>query len=191
MASQLEPNNTWYLDNAGFCYQRLQRYDQALQFYQRSREIDKRDAWNLRQTGFCHQKSQNYQKALEFHLKSKDVDPHDVWNLGCIGWCFFVLGDLHQAHVYLKKCLSNGEDEYDLLNLGHIFLCQGNIKKAKLYYQKSLLMFSTPAKFFRNFEEDTPYLTNKYTINVQFYAEIKKSLVKFWDQKSKFTTKID
>lgn len=182
-ATKLDPGNTWYLDNAGFCCQRLKKYKQALNLYHKSREIDAQDAWNLRQTGFCYQKLKNYDKALEFHLSSQEVDPHDTWNTGCIGWCFFVLGDLDKARNCLKQCLDNGEDEYDLLNLGHVFLCKGEVAEAKKYYRKSLVKFNKLNKFIENFEEDAFYVTEQYKVKSEEYMDIKSYLLQFWQQK--------
>ena len=57
------------------------------------------------------------------------------------------------------------------MNLGHVYLCQGNKEKALEYYKSSLSHFEDKAAFWAGMKDDFQYLT-QYGIAEEYYKNV-------------------
>lgn len=111
------------LNNVGFLLLQQYRYDEAIQWSQRSLEISSPGGYHL-------------------------VTARDLTNLG---WCYYRLGDLGKAESYFRDSEARSaklgrweEQQRALGNLGSVHFSRQDYKNALLYYQRAL---ATAEKF--------------------------------------------
>ena len=118
-AAQLDPNNNVYLYNAGrICYE-LGKYDEALTWYNKAREIDEKvfgfqhptTAETYNDIGIVYTKQGKYDEAMAWYNKARDIDekvfgfqhPTTVGIYIGIGNIYFMQGKYDEALTWLNK----------------------------------------------------------------------------------------
>lgn len=179
-SEKLEPENAWNLCQIGYCYQRQNDYEIALKYHLASEKIEPENAWNLLCIGYCYGEQNDYETALKYHFASKKIEPEDVENLRQIGWVYFLKNDLINSKKYYTKAKEISVNEYLLMNLGHIELCQGNYDLAIAFYQKSILKFENVQVFIEGFKGDFQYV-KRNNVEEKRYLEILENLIEYRD----------
>jgi tetratricopeptide (TPR) repeat protein len=102
---------------------------------------------------------QDYQQALEHYYAVEFSNPDNLKVLRPIAWCLFVSGRYADAADYYHKLSGQENNPSDLLNYGHVMLCQNKASKATDLYLRSVASRGNSlADFINSFTEDIPYL---------------------------------
>ncbi|MBO1225335.1 MAG: tetratricopeptide repeat protein [Candidatus Scalindua sediminis] len=165
-AVRLAPDNSTYLNEAGYSFQTLAQYDRAIEYYEKALESDLKTlgedhpdvAIDWDNLGSAWKAKGEYDKAIEYHEKALKVfiktfgeDHPDVaidWNN--LGSAWKAKGEYDKAIEYYEKALKSdiktfGEDHPDVAtrwnNLGSAWDAKGEYDKAIEYYEKALSVF--------------------------------------------------
>jgi tetratricopeptide (TPR) repeat protein len=158
-ADLIKHENTWNLKKIAWCYRHLKNPEKALEYYMDAARLDENNLQTQASIGHCQLELGNFEEALKYFFKVDYLNPSNqkVWRP--IAWCSFVLGKLDQAEKYYHKLLVSGENKHDLLNLGHVLLCQGKRKEAMACYLNSIKQKDNNLELFlMAFEEDKLHL---------------------------------
>ena len=153
------PENVWNLKKIGLCYRYLKQPEKALPYFHQAEYKDPENLHTEISIAHCLLDLQKYDDALKSYFKVEYLAPdnHKVWRP--IAWCSFVLGKFDQSRKYYNKLLDQGNNPFDLMNLGHVEWCLGDRIKALDYYRQSIVSaemgFET---FLDSFEEDLKHL---------------------------------
>jgi Flp pilus assembly protein TadD len=177
-ADKIKPNQTWYLGNVGWCYQKIDNYSEGLKYHQRCEELNPNEVWNLDNIGYCYQRLKNYDSAIEYYQKSLFFQSKNDWAMTQLGWCYIVLGDFYTSRGYFEQVITaNGAmSQYALMNAGHCFLATGEPSKAFRFYKKSVVKYEKTEDFAHEFEDDFEYVGISGAVSANDYQLIKKEL---------------
>lgn len=137
-AELFDANRLWSLKKIIFCYRKLGDIDSALKWSIEAASLAPDDAYLQTMLGNCYLDQHQYDKALEHYFRAEILSPENKKMLRPIAWCCFVLGKLDLAANYLNLILSGDFVANDLINAGHVELCQGNKPKAMENYISAL-----------------------------------------------------
>ena len=145
----LHENDLWNTRHMAACYREQGLLDKALEYYRRA-EVMSPDNVSLALTiGHVLLEQNRTNEALQQYFKADLMDgaKHRAWRP--IAWCSFLLSDYDRAIDYYDRIANEDEPSaQDLLNRGHVLLCQGRTQDAIETYRKSLhLMGDDAAKF--------------------------------------------
>jgi tetratricopeptide (TPR) repeat protein len=130
---------SWNIKKIALCYRRLGNYPKALEYYL---EAEKMEPENLQvQSNLAHTffDMKDYENALRVYFKVEYLTPDNYKIQRPIAWCCLMLEKLDTAKKYFEKILTANGNEHDLLNLGHIEWCLGNIQNAIECYRQGIL----------------------------------------------------
>ncbi len=146
-------------NNIGFAYNRMEKRDSALNFYQKALEInelisDKRGIAQVKNNiGNLYDTQGNKEKALQFYFKAlhirEEIDEKALVaaSLNNIGAVYYNQGEINKALDYYQRTLDIREELDDkrgmaiiLNNLAALFNHQGNIQEALEYHFRSILI---------------------------------------------------
>ncbi|MCD6112614.1 MAG: tetratricopeptide repeat protein [Bacteroidales bacterium] len=164
-AELFDTNRIWNLKKIALCYRYLKKFDKALEYYT---EIEKKEPDNLyivTAKGHCYLNLNDFDKALKYYFKVEFLNPSNNKVMRPIAWCYFALGKFDDAEKYYSKLLANENNKYDLMNMGHIKWCKGNLKEAIEYYKKSIKQKDNNIELFLgSLKNDEKYLL-KFGVN--------------------------
>jgi tetratricopeptide (TPR) repeat protein len=160
LALLIEPH-TWTLRKTGLCLRKSGRPGAALEYYRRALQNDPDDLSTILMTAHCCLDTGNYEEALKHYFRIEYEKPGNSRVLRPIAWCYLVTGNFPEAEKYFDRIPEKDITPYDRINMGHLALCQGNIRKATEYYMSSISGGElTTEAFINTFNEDIPVLTS-------------------------------
>jgi len=160
-AELFDSNRLWILKKLGWCSLQMKDYPDALKYFEGAATIVPDDLSIQARIGHCHLNLENFEDALSHYSKVRYFQPDNLKILRPIAYCHFVLGKLDQAAELYAEIVEKSETPvpYDLMNAGHVFLCQGRRKEALQYYRRSKTgNLIAGESFLAAFEEDIPFL---------------------------------
>jgi len=151
---------TWTLRRSGYCLRKLGRPDEALKSYTRALQNEPDDLSTILMTAHCCLDTGNYDEALKHYFRIEYEGPGNSRVLRPIAWCYLVTGKYPEAEKYFERLSEAGLTPYDMINMGHLALCQGNIRLASEHYISSMTGTEMTTEAFINaFNDDIPLLT--------------------------------
>ncbi len=127
------------LQKIGFCYQNMENYEKAIEYYNKYELYSENDLWNLRHIAACYRAVKQPETALKYYLEAIQFSPENIpLNLN-IGHCYLELDNYSEALKYYFKI--NYLEPYGLRSLRPIAWClfvQKNFEQARNYYEKIL-----------------------------------------------------
>lgn len=150
-AGLMQPNS-WTIRHLATCHRLKGNYSQALSYYRKAAEMQPTNKTVLYQTGICLLELKRYEDALQkfFQLDLMDTQSPKVWR--AIGWCSFLLRKFDQAAQYFMQATAQAPQPHDWLNLGHIHLVQGRLRKAVAYYKEAAALAKADEERYGNFD---------------------------------------
>ena len=146
----LHENDEWNMRHIAACYRQLGDYGKALEYYRHAEEI-RPDNVSLSLTiGHVLLEDGHTSEALQQYFKTDLMDgaKHRAWRP--IAWCSFLLNDYDRALDYYDRIANEDTPSaQDMLNRGHVLLCQGKTQDAIQTYRQSLQLMDNDAKRFR------------------------------------------
>jgi tetratricopeptide (TPR) repeat protein len=159
MASIIDPK-AWTLRKIGLCLRKLNRNHEALNIYLRALKSEPDDLTSILMTAHCYLDTGNYDEALKYYFRIEYQNPGNVKVLRPIAWCYLMTGKFNEAERYFERLAESGLTPHDMINMGHLALCQSNPRKASEFYLRALQSGKMTVETFMNiFNEDTPVLT--------------------------------
>lgn len=158
LASIIDPK-TWTLRKMGLCLRKLNRPREALNFYLRALKNEPDDLNTVLFIAHCYLDLENYEEALKYYFRIEYENPGNVKVLRPIAWCYFMTDRPGEAARYFERLAATGPTAHDLINIGHLALCQGDPNKAADHYIKALQSGEITVEAFINiFNDDSPLL---------------------------------
>ena len=87
----------------GYCYQALDDYECALEYYLQADLIQINDKWTLRKIAFCYRSLADYENAIAYYQKVEELTPKNKSLLLQIGNCYLQLEQIEKAVAYYFK----------------------------------------------------------------------------------------
>lgn len=79
-----------------------------------------------------------------------------------IAWCYFMTGRNDKAiNMYNKILQKTDANAEDWMNMGHVYIVNGDIRNAVSYYKKANEMLDKTTSFYEIFSSDMEMLQNK------------------------------
>jgi len=151
----------WTIKKIALCLRRLSRNEEALEYYVRAGELDPDNMHTAIMTGHCYLDLKEYEQALKYYFRIEYNDPGNIKILRPIAYCYFALGRFADSEKYYERLAEGKLNAHDMINMGHLSLCQGRKKDAIDLYRKSILTGElTKEKFMNIFNEDKNLLVS-------------------------------
>lgn len=147
----LHEDDTWNMRHIAACYRELGELDKALDYYRRVEAMSPNNVSLALTIGHVLLQQNRTSEALQQYFKADLIDSakHRAWRP--IAWCSFLLSDYDRAIDYYDRIAQNDEPTaQDMLNRGHVLLCQGKTQEAIESYRKSLALMGGVTKKFRD-----------------------------------------
>ncbi|MCB0821691.1 MAG: tetratricopeptide repeat protein [Bacteroidales bacterium] len=130
-------NSMEIFEKMGYCYQRLKKYEEALDFYKRAELFDANRAWNLRKIALCYRYLKNYEKSLSYYLEAEKLDPENLYVQTYIGHSYLDLKQFDKALEYYYKVEFMADENRKVLRpIAWCSFVLGKLDTAKKYLEK-------------------------------------------------------
>ena len=152
----LHEEDAWNIRHIAACYRALGKHEECLEYYRRAEAMDPDNVSLTLTIGHVLLEQNRTNEALQQYYKADLMNgaKHRAWRP--IAWCSFLLSDYDRALDYYDRIAQDDTPTpQDLLNRGHVLLCQGNTQEAVVTYRKVLQgMGADCAKFRAAFKGD-------------------------------------
>jgi Flp pilus assembly protein TadD len=153
--AELINRKAWTIKKIGLCLRRLGRNEEALEYYIQAGEMEPDNMHTALMTGHCLLDLKEYEQALRNYFRIEYNDPGNLKILRPIAYCYFALGRFDDSEKYYERLSAGKLISHDLINMGHLALCQGRKKEAIDLYRRSILTGEfSKEKFMTIFAED-------------------------------------
>jgi tetratricopeptide (TPR) repeat protein len=158
-AELLDRNRLWLLTKIAWCYRKTGKFEKAVTYYHEAEKLEPENLQVQAWLGHTLMEMENYEEALKYYFKVEYLQPENHKVQRPISWCSFMLGKLRKAAKYLEKSLEKESTKNDFLNLGHIYWCLHDKRKAIENYRKSLQASKMDSNWFaRAMMDDSRHL---------------------------------
>jgi len=154
-------NTLWIIKKIAFCHIKMNNYTKALEYYKKVEIEEPQDLLTQTNIGHCYLNLGDHENALKHYFKVEYYSPSNIKILRPIAWCSFILNKLDAAKRNYEKLIAKEATNYDYMNLGHIFWCEGDKLTAIKYYKKSIEKSEKIDEFVKDFSDDTKHLLAK------------------------------
>ena len=152
----LHEDDAWNMRHIAACYRAQGKYEEALDYYRRAEALAPDNVSLTLTIGHVLLEQNRTKEALQQYFKADLMEgaKHRAWRP--IAWCSFLLSDYERAIDYYDRIAREDKPSaQDLLNQGHVLLCQGDMQGAIAAYRASLRgMDGDTAKFRAAFKSD-------------------------------------
>ena len=152
----MHEDDVWNMRHIASCYRTQGKYEQALDYYRRAEALAPDNVSLALTIGHILLEQNRANDALQQYFKADLMNgaKHRAWRP--IAWCSFLLSDYERALDYYDRIARDDKPSpQDLLNLGHVLLCQGRAQEAIATYREALHgMGDDTAKFRATFKGD-------------------------------------
>jgi tetratricopeptide (TPR) repeat protein len=161
MRAELIDRKAWTFKKIGLCLRRLGKTEEALEYYLQAGEMEPENIHTIIMTAHCYLDLREYEQALKHYFRVEYNDPGNLKILRPIAYCYFALGRFDDSEKYYERLSAGKLNAHDLINMGHLRLCQGRKKDAIALYRQSILSGElTKEKFMVIFSEDRNLLVS-------------------------------
>lgn len=152
----IHEEDAWNMRHIAACYRAQGKYEQALDYYRRAEALTPDNVSLALTIGHVLLEQNRTNEALQQYFKVDLMEgaKHRAWRP--IAWCSFLLSDYNRALDYYDRIARDDKPSpQDLLNCGHVLLCQGKTLEAIATYREALQgMGGDTAKFRSAFKGD-------------------------------------
>lgn len=137
-AELLDGQSVWTLRHLATCSKMLKNDSAALEYYLRLESLLPDDISVALNIGHCYLAVNNISEALHYYYKAEFIDESSTRAWRPVAWCLLLNKDFKQSQLYYNRIIANDATATDYLNLGHVYMAQGNIADAVKAYQESI-----------------------------------------------------
>ncbi len=152
------PEDAWTLTALSNCYQRANRFDDALRTSQMLLSLDADNVQSLMLVALVYMKQGEYEQAHGLLLKAVYLDPQVSAAQSALAWCELSLQRPESALKQYQKLLSQSKAPSDLMNAGHAAWLSGQVAMAVTYYKEFLQQSPNTTLSAELFQEDEQLL---------------------------------
>lgn len=91
------------LEKMGFCYQKLGKFEKAIEFYKKAEILETNRNWLHRKLGFCYRSLSQFDKAIEHYKKVEIAEPENLEVQAYLGQLYIDKEDYESALKYYFK----------------------------------------------------------------------------------------
>ncbi|MCX6234041.1 MAG: tetratricopeptide repeat protein [Bacteroidetes bacterium] len=100
----LKGDNSYEIyEKIGYCYQRLEQYELALEYFHRAELFDTPRAWLLKKIGLCYRHLKKYEDAIKYYEQVLEMEPDNLNVQTIIGQCHLDIKNYEQALACFYK----------------------------------------------------------------------------------------
>ncbi|MDR2887079.1 MAG: hypothetical protein LBV26_03605 [Bacteroidales bacterium] len=159
MKAELIDRKPWTLKKIGLCLRRLGETEKALEYYIHASDREPENIHTTIMIAHCYLDLKDYGQALKYYFRVEYTDPANLKILRPIAYCYFALGRFGDSEKYYDRLSAGKLSAHDLINKGHLALCQGQMKEAAECYRQSIVSGELSiAQFTTIFSEDKELL---------------------------------
>jgi tetratricopeptide (TPR) repeat protein len=159
--AELIDRKVWTLKKIGLCLRRLGKDEEALEYYIQAADLEPDNLHTAIMTAHCYMDLKEYEKALSHYFRVEYNDPGNIKILRPIAYCYFALGKFGESEKYYERLSAGKLTAHDLINMGHLTLCQGRKKEAVNFYRLSIISGEITREHFMSvFSEDQGLLVS-------------------------------
>jgi len=159
-ADLINSDKPWIISKLAFCSKTLNKWEEALFYYKQLERLRPDDMSVQSNIGQCLVHLERFEEALEYYFKIEVLAPENHRIRRPLAWCSFLLGKFETAKDYLERLLAEQPgNPHDLLNLAHVYWCNGKPNIALSYYLKSVEKSVDLKEFQQTFDNDRKYLS--------------------------------
>lgn len=136
--ADLIDRKVWTIKKIGLCLRRLRNNEDALEYYLQAYELEPENIHTVIMIAHCNLDLRNYEEALKYYFRVEYNEPGNLKILRPIAFCYFALGRFDESEKYYERLSAGKLNSHDLINKGHLALCQGKKKEAVNLYKQSL-----------------------------------------------------
>lgn len=129
-------NSLEIFEKAGYCYQKLKNYEEALNYYKKAELYEANRAWNLKKLALCYRYLENYEESLKYYLEAEKLEPDNLYIQTYIGHSYLDLKEYKKAlDYYFKVEFLADENKKVLRPIAWCSFVLGEFETAKKYYE--------------------------------------------------------
>lgn len=157
--AELIDRKGWTLKKIGLCLRRLDKTEEALEYYLQASNMEPENIHTIIMTAHCYLDLQDYDQALKYYFRVEYREPDNLKILRPIAYCYFALGRFEDSEKYYDRLSAGKLTAHDLINKGHLALCNGKKREAVDLYRQSIASDEiTKEQFMTVFAEDQALL---------------------------------
>ncbi|HNW88445.1 MAG TPA: hypothetical protein PKN48_02215 [Bacteroidales bacterium] len=161
------------LQKTGYCYQRLNDHEKALEYYLKAELFDSSNTWLLKKIAFCYSNIKDFKKSLEYYLEIERQEPDNMKIIMNIANCYLNLKDYKKAlHYYYKIEFSFKENKGIYRPIAWCLFVSGDFIKAEEYFVKLMDNAMTNKYDFMNFGHVKWVAGNRMAAADMYYKSI-------------------
>ena len=158
-AEIFDSNKKWVIKKIALCHRCLNNHSKALEYYKRAENLEPESMYVLTYLGHTYLELKKYSEALNYYFKIDYLDPENEKIKRPLAWCSAKLGKYEQAQKYYRKSLEKKKNQYDLIQLGHLYWCANHTDEAIQSYKEALSLDpKNKEAFIENFNEEIELL---------------------------------
>ena len=125
------------LQKIGFCYQNLEQFDKAIEFYNKYELYANNDLWNLKHLAACYRAKKQPELALNYYQAAEQLVPDNMNLCMNIGHCLLELDRYEDAlKYYFKVYYLEPASPRVWRPIAWCLFLQGNNAQSRTYYDK-------------------------------------------------------
>ena len=123
----------------GYCYQKMNDFEKALETYKKAELFDLNRKWNLNKIALCYRNLKQPAKALEYYREVEKIDEDNLNNQLNIGHCLLELEEFEEAlKCYFKVEYLEPGNKKVWRPIGWCSFVAGKKEQAQKYFGKLL-----------------------------------------------------
>jgi tetratricopeptide (TPR) repeat protein len=124
-------------EKIAFCHQKLEHYQQALEYYHKAEILESGRLWLIYRIAWCYKRTGNFKKAIEYYQQAEKIEPENLQIQTYIGQAYMEMEDYKTALKYFFKVEYSQPDNLKILRpIGWCSFVLGKFDKAKKYFEK-------------------------------------------------------
>ncbi len=124
-------------EKIAFCYQKLENYPKAIEFYHKAEIINPGRLWLIYQIAWCYKRTGNYAMAIEYYNHASKLEPENLQIQAQIGQAYMEMEDFGQALKYFFKVEYQQPENHKIQRpIGWCSFVLGKFETAKKYFEK-------------------------------------------------------
>jgi len=157
--AELIDRKVWTIKKIGLCLRRVGKNEEAIEYYLQACDMEPENMHSAIMTAHCYLDLKDYELALKYYFRIEYRDPGNLKILRPIAYCYFALGRFTDSEKYYDRLSESKLNAHDLINKGHLALCQGNKREAIDLYRQSIIGGElSKEQFMSIFSDDTALL---------------------------------
>lgn len=163
--AELIDRKVWTLKKIGLCLRRLGKTEEALEYYIQAGDMEPDNIHTIMMIGHCYLDMKEYENALTYYFKVEYSNPNNIKILRPIAYCYLALSRFDDSEKYYQRLSAEKLSAHDLINIGHLALCQEKLEDAVEYYRQSITNGEINKEQFISFFNDDKTLLMSLGIN--------------------------